>query len=116
MVAEVIVDIASGETDRVFDYRCGDDVVAGMRVRAPFGPRMLPGFVIRLKENSSWPMEKLKSVEMVEDELPALTEECLELSQKLARRYFVPHALTLRLFLPTEMRTGKVRELCRRER
>ena len=114
MIAEVIVDIASGETDRVFDYRCGDDVVVGMRVRAPFGNRMLPGFVMRLKETSSWPIEKLKSVEMVEDELPALTQECVELSEKLARRYLVPRALTLRLFLPAEMRTGKVRELMRR--
>ena len=114
MIAEVIVDIASGETDRVFDYLCGDDVVVGMRVRAPFGPRMLPGFVMRLKETSTWPMDKLKSVEIVEDELPALTQECVALSEKLARRYMVPRAMALRLFLPTEMRTGKVRELMRR--
>ena len=37
--------------------------------------------------------------------------ECLALAEKLAARYRVPKALTLRLFLPAEMRTGKVREL-----
>lgn len=30
MVAEVIVDIAHSEVDRVFDYLCGDEVCAGM--------------------------------------------------------------------------------------
>ena len=35
----------------------------------------------------------------------------MRLAEKLTARYRVPKALTLRLFLPTEMRTGKVREL-----
>ena len=52
MIAEVIVDIASGETDKVFDYLCDDCLVAGARVRAPFGGRTLPGFVIGIKETS----------------------------------------------------------------
>ena len=111
MIAEVIVDIAASEVDRIFDYLCDDDVVVGSRVRAPFGGRFLPGFVMRLKEKSDLPQEKLKKVFPVGDELPALNEECLALANKLAARYRVPKALTLRLFLPTEMRTGKVREL-----
>ena len=111
MIAEVIVDIASGETDRIFDYLCDDDVVVGSRVRAPFGPKTLPGFVMNVKNSSSYPKEKLKKVLLCDDELPALTPECLRLANKMAERYRVPKALTLRLFLPSEMRTGKVREL-----
>ena len=114
MIAEVIVDIASGETDKVFDYLCDDCLVAGARVRAPFGGRTLPGFVIGIKETSDYPMEKLKKVIPEEDELPALTPECLSLAKKLSARYRVPMALSLRLFLPAEMRTGKVRELTKR--
>ena len=114
MIAEVIVDIASGETDKVFEYLCDDRITAGARVRAPFGPRTLPGFVVRLKESSDYPVEKLKKVIPEEDELPALTPECLSLAKKIAARYRVPLALSLRLFLPAEMRTGKVRELTRR--
>ena len=60
MIAEVIVDIASGETDRIFDYLCDDDVVVGSRVRAPFGNKLLSGFVMRIKESSDYPKEKLK--------------------------------------------------------
>ena len=113
MIAEVIVDIAAGETDRIFDYLCDENTVVGSRVRAPFGNKILPGFVMNVKEKSSYPIEKLKKVLPCEDELPALTPECLRLANKLAERYRVPKALTLRLFLPSEMRTGKVRELMR---
>ena len=113
MIAEVIVDIATSETDKIFDYLCDENTIVGSRVRAPFGGKILPGFVMRLKESSSLPVEKLKKVLPCEDELPALNGECLALAERLAARYRVPKALTLRLFLPTEMRTGKVRELTR---
>ena len=113
MIAEVIVDIASSETDRIYDYLCDDDLVVGSRVRAPFGGKIVPGFVMRLKEKSDLPESRLKKVYPCPDELPALNDESLALAEKLATRYRVPKALTLRLFLPSEMRTGKVRELTR---
>lgn len=113
MIAEVIVDIAASETDRIYDYLCDDDVVVGSRVRAPFGGKTVPGFVMRLKQTSDVPEGKLKKVFPCSDELPALNAECLALADKITARYRVPKALTLRLFLPSEMRTGKVRELVR---
>lgn len=113
MIAEVIVDIAASETDRIFDYLCDDDMIVGSRVRAPFGGKTVPGFVMRLKETSDVPEHRLKRVYPTPDELPALNAECLALADKITARYRVPKALTLRLFLPSEMRTGKVRELTR---
>ena len=113
MIAEVIVDIAASETDRIYDYLCDDSIVVGSRVRAPFGGKTVPGFVMRLKTESDLPIERLKKVYPCPDELPALNPECLALAEKLTARYRVPKALTLRLFLPSEMRTGKVRELFR---
>ena len=113
MIAEVIVDIASGETDRIFDYLCDDDLVVGSRVYAPFGNKTVSGFVMRVKDSTTVPPEKLKKVTPYPDELPALTRECVALAEKLTARYKVPKALVLRLFLPAEMRTGRVRELMR---
>ncbi len=113
MIAEVIVDIASGETDRIYDYYCDDNAVVGSRVRAPFGGKIVPGFIMRLKETTDYPKEKLKGVFLCDDGLPALNKECLQLAEKITARYRVPKALTLRLFLPSEMRTGKVRERLR---
>ena len=113
MIAEVIVDIASSETDRIFDYLCDENTLVGSRVRAPFGTKTVPGFVMSLKDHSNYPIEKLKKVLPCDDELPALTQESLALVEKLTARYRVPKALVLRLFLPSEMRTGKVRERTR---
>ena len=33
MIAEVIVDIAASETDRIYDYLCDEDTIVGSRVR-----------------------------------------------------------------------------------
>ena len=111
MFAEVIVDIASGETDKIYDYLCDENTLAGSRVRAPFGGKIVTGFVMKVKETSDYPAEKLKKILPSSDELPALNLECLSLAEKITQRYRVPKALTLRLFLPSEMRNGKVREL-----
>lgn len=113
MIAEVIVDIVASETDRIYDYLCPDGVEVGGRVFAPFGGKTVPGFVMRLKERSSVPFNRLKEVIPFPDEIPALSGECLSLAEKISERYRVPKALSLRLFLPSEMRTGKVRELFR---
>ena len=111
MFAEVIVDIASGETDKIYDYLCEENTLAGSRVRAPFGGKIVTGFVMKVKNSSDYPTDKLKKILPTEDELPALNPECLALAEKITKRYRVPKALTLRLFLPSEMRSGKVREL-----
>ena len=110
MIAEVIVDIAHSDVDKIFDYECGEDIEAGMRVTVPFGRSAATGFVMRLKEKSDFPADKLKRIYRAEEDYPALTAESLILAQKIVARYRVPMALVLRLFLPAEMRTGKVSE------
>ncbi len=111
MTAEVIVDIARSEVDRIFEYTAIGGVTAGCRVRVPFGGRTVDGYVMRLKEGSDCPPERLKPILSVVDE--ALTPECLALVRSIGERYRCPQALTLRLFLPAEMRRGTVRELTR---
>ena len=111
MTAEVIVDIAHSEVDRIFEYRAGGGVEEGCRVRVPFGGRTVDGYVMRLKEGSDFDPAKLKSVSSVIDR--PLTRECLSLVHTVSARYRCAKALTLRLFLPAEMRRGTVRELQR---
>ena len=61
MIAEVIVDITSSEVDRVFDYNVGElNVVAGTRVCVPFANRKIEGVVIKLKQFSNLPSNKIK--------------------------------------------------------
>ena len=109
MYAQVIVDIAHSVVDKIFEYSCSDCVKTGSRVKVPFGGRLIDGFVIGVSDKSDYPPEKIKPVAEVFDELPALVPECFSLMERISSRYKVPKALSLRLFLPSEMRLGKVR-------
>ncbi len=112
MYADVIVDIASSEVDRIFEYSFdGNGVKAGCRVSVPFGNKNIEGIVIGIKEKSDFPPEKIKSISAIKDEIPALTDEILALAEYMCSKYYITRAQALRLFLPSEMRKGKVREL-----
>ena len=111
MYAQVIVDIAHSQVDKIFEYSCPDWVKEGCRVKVPFGGRVLDGFVTGVSQTPSFPPEKIKPVTFVFDELPALVPECFSLMERVSSRYKVPKAAALRLFLPSEMRLGKVREV-----
>lgn len=110
MFAQVIVDIAHSQVDKIFEYSCPDNTKVGSRVKVPFGGRVIDGFVIGVSRVSSYPAEKVKPVNMVFDEAPALVPECFSLMERISSRYRVPKAVALRLFVPSEMRLGKVRE------
>ena len=114
MYAQVIVDIAHSQVDRIFEYSCGDGVAAGSRVKVPFGGRYVDGFVIKVSKTCSIPEGRVKPIYEVFDEQPALVAECLWLMEGISARYRVPKAAALRLFLPSEMRLGRVREAYKR--
>ncbi len=111
MYVDVIVDILSGETDRIFEYRYGgDDLREGDRVAVPFGKTKKDGIVMRVKERPNYDEARVKDVLGKLDAVPALTKECLRLAEEISKNFFVSKAAALRLFLPAEMRRGTVRE------
>ncbi len=111
MFADVIVDINHSEVDRIFEYRVdGLSVTSGSRVSVPFGNKIIEGIVIGLKETSVFDASKIKSAISVLEEIPALTEETLMLSEYVAKSCYATRAAALRLFLPVEMRKGRVKE------
>ena len=111
MIASVIVDIAHSEVDKIFDYDCRrENVSVGSRVVVPFGRSKIDGVVIELKETTTVAADKLRSIIRVIDDEPAITLEGLSLMRFMPNKYHLPKPAVLRLFLPTEMRKGKVRE------
>ncbi len=105
------MDIAHSQVDKVFEYSCPDTVSVGCRVKVPFGGREIEGFVISISDEPSYNAQKIKAISYVYDELPALVPECFSLMERISARYRVPKAVALRLFLPSEMRLGRVREI-----
>lgn len=114
MYAEVIIDIAAAEVDRIFDYDCGGfDIKRGMRVSVPFGRMRAEGFVIGIKNSTDIPVEKLKSIASVLDKTPIITEELFDLLDYMRDKMHLLHVDILRLFIPAAMRGGRVKELTR---
>ena len=115
MYAEVIIDIAAAEVDRIFDYDCGGfDIKRGMRVSVPFGRMRTEGFVIGLKDTTDVPPEKIKAVSAVLDRDPIITDEMFDLMEYMRRKMHLLRVDILRLFIPAAMRGGRVKELTRR--
>ncbi|WP_278390394.1 primosomal protein N' [Lactobacillus acetotolerans] len=108
MIAQVIVDIAAKQTDRIFEYHIPDElggVEIGSRVFVPFGPRKLQGFVVGLSEKSKY-KGKLKDLLLVVDEMPPLTPELVKLSADLANHVFSYRITILKAMLPRVMRAN----------
>lgn len=115
MYAKVIVDISNNELDRIFDYEVGDlDLAAGDRVFVPFGPRKIEGYVIETNETTSCPTDKIKPVIGKLDDYPVITPEMLALMRYMIKSYHLRIIDTLRLFIPAQMRGGKVKALSRK--
>lgn len=111
MYADVIVDINNTEVDKVFEYSFSDcKINLGSRVVVPFGSKIIEGIVINVKEKSVYDENKIKPIIRLIEETPALTTETLDLMNYICDTCYVTRAGALRLFLPSEMRKGRVKE------
>lgn len=99
MIAEVIVNSAATELNRVFDYGVPSnlDVVVGMRVIVPFGYRKQNeiGYVIGLKEKSDY---KCKDIIKIAEHV--FDEKKLELAKWMSNKYFCNLSETIKLLVP----------------
>ena len=86
MYAEVIIDQDAKAIDRVFEYIIpqGLDVAEGMRVRLPFGKRVVQGFIIKIKDQTEFDQSKLKAIIEPVDEFACIKTEMLELMKYMA--------------------------------
>ncbi|MCR4887453.1 MAG: primosomal protein N' [Clostridiales bacterium] len=111
MFAEIIVDIAAEQVDRVFTYRVpeGMDLSPGTRVTVPFGKREKEGFVIRLRETPDYDEAKIRPVLSTLEAYPAVLPKLMELAFEIREKAHCPLCEALRLMLPAEMRGGRVK-------
>ncbi|MBE7082596.1 MAG: primosomal protein N' [Clostridiales bacterium] len=115
MYAEVIVDISASNVDKIFDYDItGFDVCEGTRVKVPFGKFETEGFIIRIKQNTNYDKSKVKSIICAVDDFAVITSEMIELMHHMCNLYHLKYIDALRLFIPSEMRTGKVKSLSKK--
>ena len=112
MIAEVIVDVLSSNVDKVFDYLLPENstIEIGDRVVVPFASRQIDGFVINIKETSSYDATKLKQIISKKDAQPLLSQNMVRLCFFMKQKFFIRLADAIRLFLPPAVRNGKIKE------
>ena len=83
MFAEVVVDIKSSNTDRVYTYRIpeGMDIKVGMRVSVPFNNRFIEGYVISTTDKASYSVDKIKDIHRILDSYSIFDEKMIELAK-----------------------------------
>lgn len=113
-VAKVIVDISTSAVDKIFDYLIPPDMPLqiGDRVNVPFGSKIIEGYVIDIatQDESKY---KLKYISARLDAEPIITTEMLELMHFMRTAFYLRYVDCLRLFLPSKLRGGKIKELTR---
>ena len=116
MYAQVIVDLSAEALDRVFSYTVpeGMEIAPGQLVAVPFGSRTVEGFVVSLSEECDVPPEKLKPLIRPVRAEPVVLPDLMALAEWMHVRYLCNLVDALRLMLPPEMRSGRIREKTRK--
>ncbi|GMK43118.1 primosomal protein N' [Paenibacillus glycanilyticus] len=108
MIAKVIVDVPSRQTDRPFDYKVPPGmeswIEVGSRVGVPFGPRVLQGFVIELAETADVDPMKLKAVSELLDPVPPLLPDLIELAKWMSDKYCCSWTTALQAMIPAALK------------
>ena len=113
MVALVLVDVKSKEVDRTFDYlvpsHLEDVISVGQRVKVPFGPRIIMGYVLGIKENSSF--ARLRNISSILDITPTLTEELIELGKEMSISNTSPLVSIYQAMLPAALKSKYIKKI-----
>ncbi|MCT8139774.1 primosomal protein N' [Anaerobacillus sp. CMMVII] len=113
MIVKVVVDVPTGGTDRLFDYKVPphleEIIESGMRVVIPFGPRKVQGFVISIGNETN--VAKLKEIEEVLDVTPVLTPELLALGDWLTTSALCFKITAFQAMLPAALKAKYKKEV-----
>lgn len=103
----MVVDIASSEVDKVFDYSYHEDIPVGSRVLVPFGKFRIEGYITNKKATTD--IEVKEIIKVLDESL--LTDEMLKLASYLKEHKNLRFIDTIRLCIPPKLRGGNVKEL-----
>ncbi len=103
MFGKVVLDVP---LEKEFDYAVPahfqNRIQPGMRVWVPFGPRRLPGYLIRLSEESQYP--QAKEILSLIDKEPVLSPDLIQLARWMKEYYCCHLGHVLKSMLPGMVR------------
>ena len=105
-LAAVLVDLVTSATNKTFTYSVPDSLLGqvgcGTKVRIPFGPRVLTGYVV---PETPEPVEKVRPISAVLAQ-DLFNEEAWQLARFVADRYLCHQVEALYLVLPPGTSSG----------
>ena len=113
MIYSVIVDVSASEVDRIFHYK-GENYSVGSRVLVNFANRIVEGFIVGQQETTDYPSEKIKEIIRPLDDFTAVSQNLLQLGEYMRKQYNLRWVDVLRLFIPAQMRGGRVKSLSKK--
>ena len=114
MFADIVVDIAAGELDRVFQYRVPllleSAAVIGARVKIPFGRgnRAVEGYIIDLKEKADYPEAKIKDIQQVFNDGISVEQQLITLAANIKTVYGSTMITALKTVIPVSRQVRPV--------
>lgn len=113
MIVEVLVELASRNVDKTFDYLVPPELLSkvqvGVRVIIPFGAQELEGFVLKIKQlqEHSCSFDQLKEViDVVDDEI-ILNDELLSLGQEISKSTLSTLISAYQVMLPVALKAKR---------
>ncbi|MCF7927017.1 MAG: primosomal protein N' [Candidatus Izimaplasma sp.] len=109
MYAEIVVDVPAKSVDKTFDYfipkKFENSIELGARVKVPFGPRTIMGFVLGIKETTEFDLEKIKPIYDLLDVTSTLTPELIQLGLDMRQSNISPLITLFKAMIPSALRS-----------
>ncbi|MCH2189601.1 MAG: primosomal protein N' [Gammaproteobacteria bacterium] len=107
VILEVAVPVPLRQTFDFIAPREANHLSARVRVKVPFGNRLLVGMVVAVKSKSEYPIERLKHAIEILDKTPVIEEALWDSLLWLSKYYLAPIGEVLDGSLPSMLRQGK---------
>lgn len=109
--AKLVIENRSRHTDRLYTYRCADDIRIGQVVKVPFskGDTKRRGFVFEIMDDCDLGESKLKEISETEDDI-SLSEEMIETAIWMRQRYGIKYLDAVNCFIPRGKAAKKGKE------
>ena len=107
MYVDVLVEYTNKAIDKTFTYKIPDDLknelTVGMKVKVPFGNKLINGIAIKIKDKYSEEYE-LKSVKSIENKEFVLNKELMSLGKHLSDKTLCSKIKAYQTMLPSSLK------------
>ena len=108
MVAEVLIEYNSKSIDKTFSYLIPSylekEVQKGMKVKVPFGNKLVNGFIINIRTKLENEPYKLKEIKSIVDKFLVLNDESLALGEYLSEKTLCSKIWAFQTMLPSNLK------------